>query len=236
MTQVSKTLIGDDLWSMVYANGSGIPVVAGSRRALESNQHIIVFDDTGKPANYNPLNNRHTIAMDVYFLGGQLEHCHMGLVSRHKGSGQSPHVLGDNRSAAIIAGNWSFGGGSLALEEIEIKDNYANGDSHTPYAGSTLAPGRIQEGRWYRFAIDSISLNGQIGHELRVWDKTTNPAQGIYALAGTFWSQYPHNYTARDAGKVALFNIPSPAVPNAGFYVKNLVSYWSDGGEWVANP
>lgn len=235
MTQVSKVLIEDDIWPAPYADGfNGIPVVYGSRRALNSNPHIIVFDDTDKPANYNPLNNRHTIAMDVCFMGGQLEHCHMSPVARHKGSGQSPHVKGDNRSAAIIAGNWNYGGGSLALEEIEIKDNYDNGDSHTPYPGSTLATGRIQEGRWYRCAIDSISSNGNIGHELRVWDKTTG--QGIYALAGTFWSQFAHNYTARDAGKVAMFNISSPSLPNAGFYFKNLISYWTDTSEWVPNP
>jgi hypothetical protein len=77
-------------------------------------------------------------------------------------------------------------------------------------------------------------FNGQIAHEIRVIDKQTG--QQVYGLNGTYWSDYTANYTARDAGKVVLFHTGSAPHPWGGFYFTNLKSYWSNGGEWVANP
>lgn len=221
--------------SVIYfaENATGIPVVPGARRALESNLYVIVFDDTGKPADYQPENNRHTIAMDVQFVGGYLDSSHTGLVSRHKGSGTLPPTPGDNRSAALIAGNWGYGIGSVALEEIEIKPDFTNGDSHLPGPSSTLETGVIQEDRWYRMVLESISLGGKIGHRARMVDKLEQ--ERVYDLSPVVWSAWPQNYDARDAGKVVLFSIADGAA-TAGFRFTHLKSYWTQARTQVRNP
>lgn len=225
--------------SLIYiANNAGVALAPGSRRAIESNPYLVVFDETGKPSNYQPHNNRHTIAIDVRFSGDYLTGCHLGLVSRHKGSNASPHVPGDNRGSAAILGNWSFGPGCVALEEIEITDDYLNGDSHKPptdgNSASTLAEGVVLEGRWYRVVIESVSFLGQIGHRISVTDKVANEV--VYSLAPEYWSDYSDNYLARDAGKVCIFSIPSGTFTNAQVEFSNLVSYWSRAVERIAKP
>lgn len=225
--------------SLIYtATNDGVELAPGSRRALEANPLIVVFDATGKPANYQSFNNRHTIAMDVRFSGDYLASGHFGLVARHKGTNESPHVPGDNRGGAAILGNWGYGPGCVALEEIEITDGFLNGDSHKPLSAtnpsSTLAVGAVQEGVWYRVVIESVSFLDQIGHRISVTDKVTK--QVVYNLAPDYWSDYSENYVSRDAGKVCFFNIPADGFPDAMVEFTNLISYWSRAVERIAKP
>lgn len=225
--------------SLIYtADNSGVELAPGSRRVHESNAFIAVFDETGKPANYQSYNNRHTIAVDVRFSGDYLAGCHAGLASRHKGSNESPHVLGDNRCAAAILGSWSLGPRCVALEEIEIKDDFSNGDSHElpspTNLRSTLEIEAVQEGRWYRVVIESVSFLDQMGHRVSVTDKATK--QVVYQLAPEYWSDYSDNYLARDAGKVCLFSVPGIFPPDAKMEFTNLISYWSRAVERIAKP
>ena len=87
MAQVSKVLVSDQYMPpdniQQYKSTTGFPLVYDSRHI---NPHALVFDNTGRPANYNPANNRHTIVMDVRFSDGYLAACHMGIIARHKGS------------------------------------------------------------------------------------------------------------------------------------------------------
>lgn len=230
----SKGLVGTQQFC---SNTSGFLVGPGSRHILATNPYVLVFDETGKPSSYNPNSNRHTIAMDVMFVGGYLRYCHMGIISRHKGDNSVPYVPGDNRGGAVIAGNWGYGGYNLALEEIEIYPGAQNGDSHHPYSAQhprgVLSNVLIQENTWYRMVIESISQSGGIGHTVRVIDK--NNQATIFTLQD-YWSSYSQNYVSRDAGKVVLFSIHDASKPAAGFHYKDLVSYWSDAQETVPNP
>ena len=230
----SKGLVGAQQFC---SNASGFPVTAGSRHILQTNPYVLVFDDTGKPSYYNPALNRHTIAMDVMFVGGYLNFCHMGIISRHKGSNSVPYVPGDNRGGAVIAGNWGYGGGSIALEEIEIYPGAQNGDSHHPMSAQhprgALGNPFMQENTWYRLVIESVSQAGAIGHTIRVVNKITQ--QTVYTLQD-YWSSYSQNYVSRDAGKVVLFSIHDASKPTAGFHYKDLTSYWSSIDETVKNP
>jgi hypothetical protein len=154
------------------------------------------------------------------------------------GAGSSvPYVAGDNRGGAVIAGNWGYGGGSVALEEIEIYPGALNGDSHHPMSAQhprgALGNPFLQENTWYRLVIESISQAGAICHMVRVVNKITQ--QTVYTLQ-EYWSSYPQNYVSRDAGKVVLFSIHDASKPAAGFHYKDLVSYWTDYNESVPNP
>ncbi|WP_313284097.1 hypothetical protein [Delftia tsuruhatensis] len=235
MAQVSKVLVSDQYMPpdniQQYKSTTGFPLVYASRHI---NPHALVFDNTGRPANYNPANNRHTIVMDVRFSDGYLAACHMGIIARHKGSYS---VAGDNRGGAVIAGNWGYSPGSVALEEIEITNTKDNGDSHhrpsAQYPRGAIGEAKLEELRWYRLVIESISKNGSIGHAVRATDKSTG--QTVFSLP-TFWSDYSANYDSRDAGKVVLFSISDPNKPAAGFVYTRLISYWSDADEVIANP
>jgi len=158
----------------------------------------------------------------------------MGIIARHKGSYS---VAGDNRGGAVIAGNWGYSPGSVALEEIEITNTKDNGDSHhrpsAQYPRGAIGEAKLEELRWYRLVIESISKNGSIGHAVRATDKSTG--QTVFSLP-TFWSDYSANYDSRDAGKVVLFSISDPNKPAAGFVYTRLISYWSDADEVIANP
>lgn len=228
---VSKSLVGVQQFC---SNSTGFPVVPGSRHILPSNPYVLVFDEAGKPSYYNPNSNRHTLAMDVMFVGGFLSYCHMGIISRHGGISSEPYIPGENRGGAVIAGNWSYGSGKVALEEIEIYPGPTNGDSHHPASAQhprgTLGDTLLQENTWYRLVVESTCQAGGVRHGVRVINKDSQ--QTIYTLQD-YWSSYPQNYVSRHAGKAVLFSIADPNKPTAGFHYKDLLSYWSDADEPV---
>ncbi len=248
MAQATKVLIADgDVLSStpnnegIYfaSNASGIPVVPGSHHILPTNPYTLVFDDAGKPSGYDRKNNRHTVAMDVKFVEDflEIESCHTGIISRHKGWNSVPYVRGDNRGAAAIAGKWGYAGGSVALEEIEITNDFNNGESHHPpsaqHPRGAIGQAKLQGDRWYRMVLESIVFHGAVGHKVRFIDKQTKSI--VYKLP-IYWSEFSGNYVSRDDGKVCVFSIHDPAKPAAGFYFTNLMSYWTRAHKSVAHP
>lgn len=197
------------------------------------NKGLIHFRNAARPQHLSFNNNRMTIAMDICFNNGYLfpEHVisnppyqHMGLVARHKGVDYV--TKGDNRAACVYLGHMWGGSGTAAFEEIQIFPNF--GDNNL-----SVTQGVVTENRWYRIAIDSIVYGGDVGHEVRIWDRSSGMVQIWRAPlgSGTHWSSYSGNYDL-NSSLVSLFSLASVGE----FYFTNLKTYWCPPTQWVETP
>lgn len=234
--QVTGSVIQSNIFTVTKSNFA-IPPNARHTVNPDGSQNMwgVVWDNTGKPADYNPTNNRHTLSIDLCFAGNYLGSTHMGILARHKG-GATPYIQGDNRSGGVILGSWLAANmNAVALEEVEIRPDFHWDKADLRGNGNgTAAVNAVQPYRWYRVTVDSIVYNGQIAHEIRVDDKATGAR--VYTET-TNWSNYSPNFAAgRDAGKALFFSIGNYAADGSELYYTNFRSYWSLGGEWVATP
>ncbi len=194
-----------------------------------SNKQLVHFN-TPRPASIAAGNSRHTVAMDVYFEGDYLtaSGSHLILATRHSGA---PYTTsGDNRSLGIITGEL-WGPGRVYVEEVEMDGPDYTRSPVPPYinilhAGASAG---LVSNTWYRISVESIALSGGIAFEARIWNVATGAL--IYSVP-TIWSAFPANYNL-GLGRVTIGNLHSSS---GRVKISNLKSYWSIGGEWVANP
>lgn len=187
------------------------------------NKHGIIAD-TPCPGSIAIGNSRQTVAVDMAFDNAYMaQNFHCGVLSRF---GDGSFWAGpDNRSAAVIAGEY-YGKGMVGIEEIRVgpAPGYDNVHHNT-------AHGVLQPNRSYRFIVDTIRLNGQVGIEGRCIDNATG--QGVWST-GTIWSAYPGSYFS-GRQNCGLFNIIAAGAAGT-IYFTNMKCYWSNATEWVANP
>lgn len=216
------------------ARGDGLskPGNAYYGAAWGNHDNYVIHFNTPRPQHIAANNSRHTIAMDVHFLGNYLTtDNHLVFMSHH--SGGPYNAFRDHRSGAIIAGGLLSNPGRVNVEGVEMTDSAD--PKQNEHKGITV--GVLTANKWYRIALDFISLNGSYALGGRVWEVANGVVGAKIYDSGAQWSDFAWNYDLIAQNQtVSIATIHTEGAPSAGFQYSNLKSYWMTGSEWVPTP